>query len=81
MTTRDRHQGEPLTDREADVLRAILAGHTYRKEIARHLVVEKRTVDAHVYSIFIKTGAGNMADLVLMALGRKPCPIDLTNIV
>lgn len=81
MTTRERKQGAPLTEREIDVLRAVLAGHTYRKEIAAALVLEVRTVDCHLYSIFGKTGAGNMTDLVLMAWGRKGCPLDLSKFV
>lgn len=71
---------EELTDREKDVVRALLAGYTCRSEIARRLTISQRTADSHINAIYAKTGAVNMADLVLMALGRKPCPVDFSDV-
>ena len=70
--------GKPLTQREGDVVQAILAGCTTRQTIGVHLTVSYRTASAHLWRIYSKTGAGNMADLALMAVGRKPCPVDLS---
>jgi len=70
--------GKPLTEREGDTLRAILAGCTTRHAIATEMIVTHGTAAAHVWRLYSKTGAHNMADLVLMAVGRKPCVVDLS---
>jgi len=44
---------EPLTDRERDIVRLIVAGASNR-EIARRLVVTTNTVKVHVYHLFGK---------------------------
>lgn len=69
--------GKPLSRREGDVIRAILAGCTTRQAIGAQMTVTFRTANAHLWRIYAKTGAHNMADLVLMAMGRKDCPIRL----
>lgn len=69
--------GKPLTRREQDVVQAVLAGCTTRQTIGAHLTVSYRTANAHLWRIYAKTGAINLADLVLMAVGRKACPIRL----
>jgi DNA-binding CsgD family transcriptional regulator len=70
--------GKPLTEREGDTVRAVLAGHTTRQTIGAAMTVTYRTANAHLWRIYAKTGAHNMADLVLMAVGRKPCDVDLS---
>lgn len=74
-------RGKPLTRREREVLNTILAGHTTYIEIGRALTISHGTVRSHVWRLLAKTGAVNMAELVLMALGHKPCPIDFRGIV
>jgi DNA-binding CsgD family transcriptional regulator len=69
--------GQPLTRRERDVVRAVLAGAVTEKDLGQALSLEGSTVRAHLYHIFTKTGAINLADLVLMAVGRKPSVVDL----
>lgn len=73
--------GKPLTGREVEVVGAILAGHTTNQQIAQRLVVTRKTTQTHLGNIYAKTGAQNHADLILMALGRKACAVDLSNII
>lgn len=69
--------GKPLSRREGDAVRAVLAGCTTRQAVADHLTVSYGTASAHLWRVFAKTGAYNMADVVLMAVGRKDCPVRL----
>jgi len=64
--------GLPLLPREADAVLAIMAGHTTAKDIGRHLCISPTTVNNYFYFIFRKTGAGNVADIVLMMTGVIP---------
>ena len=73
-------QGDPLSAREAEVVSALVAGHTTNADLARVLVLSERTVQTHLYTIFLKTGAQNKADLVLMVWGRKRCTITLADL-
>ncbi|NGZ88113.1 HD domain-containing phosphohydrolase [Duganella aceris] len=56
-----------LSEREADVLRAISQGLT-NKEAARHLSISPRTVNTHVESAFRKLGCTTRASASLKAL-------------
>ena len=69
--------GKPLSDREHEVTQAILAGCTTKAMLAARLGIAGGTVGSHLTRIFAKTGAVNLADLILMAWGRKACVIDL----
>lgn len=69
--------GKPLSDREHEVTQAILAGCTTKALLAARLEIAGGTVGSHLTRIFAKTGAVNLADLILMAWGRKACAIDL----
>ena len=51
-----------LTDRQAEILAALLEGGT-SKEIARRLFVTEATVKFHVHNILAKTGFRNRAEL------------------
>jgi LuxR family maltose regulon positive regulatory protein len=64
---------EPLTDREADVLRLIAAGKSNQR-IARELVVTLDTVKKHVSHVLGKLGAANRTEAVTRArqLGLIP---------
>lgn len=53
-----------LSPREVDVLRLILAGHTYRSA-ADLLFISENTVDAHLRNIYSKTGVKNKVELVV----------------
>ena len=66
-----------LTQSEVAVIRAIMAGQTTGKELAKALGVSTRTIQTHLSNIYKKTGAYNKADLVLIALGRKDVAIDV----
>jgi two-component system response regulator NreC len=62
--------GEPeddLTQRERDVLRLIALGHT-NQEIAAHLFLSVRTIEAHRRHILTKLRLATRADLVRYAL-------------
>jgi DNA-binding CsgD family transcriptional regulator len=51
-----------LTARENEILRLVVAGHTYR-EIARTLVISEKTVSAHISSMLRKTGTTSRTEL------------------
>jgi len=57
---------EPLTKRERDVLRLLLAGASNR-EIARRLVLSVNTVKRHVYNLCGKLGVQNRAQAIVHA--------------
>jgi LuxR family maltose regulon positive regulatory protein len=57
---------EPLTERERDVLRLLLAGASNR-EIARRLVVSVNTVKRHVYNLCGKLGVQSRAQAIVRA--------------
>jgi DNA-binding NarL/FixJ family response regulator len=56
-----------LTEREADVLRLVVDGHT-GKQIAARLVLSPRTVENHVQNTLRKLGLPNRAALVRYAI-------------
>lgn len=70
--------GLSLSGRETQIVKLILAGHTTRSSIAPPLSISERTVHHHLFHIYAKTGAINMTDLVLMAMGRKSCAVDMS---
>jgi len=58
---------EPLTERELEVLRLAGKGMSNR-DIARHLRLSVRTVQAHLSTIFGKMGVGSRTEAVVRAL-------------
>lgn len=60
----------PLTDREKEVLLLVIKEFT-NQEIADSLYISKRTVDAHKRNLLEKTGAKNIAGLVMFALNNQ----------
>jgi two-component system response regulator TtrR len=56
-----------LTDRENEVVDAIVAGHS-SKQIAEALSVSQRTVEAHRANVLQKLGIANTASLVRLAV-------------
>jgi DNA-binding NarL/FixJ family response regulator len=60
---------EPLTDRELEVLRLVMAGNCNR-DIAHCLFISKETVKAHVKHVFEKLGAADRTQAVTIALRR-----------
>jgi DNA-binding CsgD family transcriptional regulator/tetratricopeptide (TPR) repeat protein len=56
--------GEGVTDREADVLRLVIAGLA-NKEIAAALRVSPRTVEKHIENLLRKTGARSRTELAV----------------
>jgi DNA-binding NarL/FixJ family response regulator len=59
----------PLTEREKEVLVLIIKEFS-NQEIADNLYISKRTVDAHKRNLLEKTGAKNVAGLVIFALNN-----------
>ena len=57
---------EPLTEREREVLRLLLAGASNR-EIARRLVLSVNTVKRHVYNLCSKLGVQSRAQAIARA--------------
>ena len=60
----------PLTDREKEVLKLIIKEFT-NNEIADKLFISNRTVDAHKRNLLEKTGAKNIAGLVMYAINNQ----------
>ncbi|HRF80772.1 MAG TPA: response regulator transcription factor [Flavobacteriales bacterium] len=58
---------DPLSDREIEVLKLICAEKT-TPEIAEQLFLSPRTVEGHRNNILLKTGARNVAGLVVFAM-------------
>jgi DNA-binding NarL/FixJ family response regulator len=56
-----------LTDREVEVLRLVAQGHSNR-EIARRLVISRRTAEHHVQHIYTKIGVSSRAAAALFAM-------------
>ncbi|MCR5861611.1 response regulator transcription factor [Flavobacterium sp. J372] len=69
------HEEEMLTDREIEVLKLICQQKT-GKEIADILNMSPRTADGHRNTLFVKTGAKNIAGLVIYALQQQIVHID-----
>ncbi len=66
-------QTNSLTDREQEVLTAIIHGER-TKEIAHRLGIAERTVRAHLTSIYTKLGVDSRASAVATALERGLLP-------
>jgi DNA-binding CsgD family transcriptional regulator len=58
---------DPLSERELEVLKLICAEKT-TPEIAEQLFLSPRTVEGHRNNILLKTGARNVAGLVVFAM-------------
>ena len=65
----DDARGEPLTPREAEILKLVAEGHTTR-EIAELLVISDKTVDRHRANILDKLGMRDRVDLTRYAIRR-----------
>lgn len=68
-TTRKR-AGEPLTDREREILQLVAEGQS-NKEIARRLTIEVKTVETHRSAIMHKIGAKSVVDVVYYAIRNQ----------
>jgi DNA-binding CsgD family transcriptional regulator len=62
-----------LTEREADVVRAVLRGEQ-TAQIAAALVISPHTVQSHVRHIFEKLGVGSRRELALLVSGQLNAP-------
>jgi DNA-binding NarL/FixJ family response regulator len=60
---------EQLTDRERDVLKLVVEGHT-TQEIADMLVVSPKTIEGHKTNLMAKLGIHNRTELVKYALRK-----------
>jgi two-component system, LuxR family, response regulator FixJ len=58
-----------LTPREREVMRLVVAGHSNR-QIAESLAISIKTVEAHRAHLMEKLAAGNIADLVRIAIAQ-----------
>lgn len=56
-----------LSERELEIIELVATGLT-NQEIAKQLMISKRTVDNHVSNIFAKTGARNRVALINWAM-------------
>lgn len=60
-----------LTPREREVMRLVVEGHSNR-QIAEALAISIKTVEAHRAHLMDKLAAGNIADLVRIAIAQRP---------
>lgn len=67
--------GEPLSDRELDVLQCAAAGASNR-EIADQLVISPNTVKVHLRNIYAKLGAASRMEAVTVALQQGILTVD-----
>ena len=58
--------GEPLSERESEVLHCLAAGASNR-EISQRLYITENTVKRHVYNIFSKLNVRNRTQAALQA--------------
>ena len=63
-------QEELLSEREVEVLRLICLQKT-AKEIGDELYITQRTAEGHKNNLFAKTGAKNIAGLVIYAIQNQ----------
>lgn len=56
-----------LTDRQVEVLRLVAAGMS-NQEIAKHLVIARRTAEHHVQDVYLKIGVSTRAGAALFAM-------------
>ncbi|MDG1334271.1 MAG: response regulator transcription factor [Crocinitomicaceae bacterium] len=64
------HEKNTLSEREVEILKLICQQKT-SKEIAEVLFIAARTVDGHKNNLFAKTGAKNVAGLVIYAIQQQ----------
>lgn len=64
-----------LSERETEILKLICQQKT-AKEIGEELFITQRTVEGHKNNLFVKTGAKNIAGLVIYALQHGIISID-----
>jgi len=64
---RERRRREELSDREMDVLRCLVKGHSNR-EIAAHLYISEDTVKTHLKNLFAKLGVQDRTGAVIAAV-------------
>jgi DNA-binding NarL/FixJ family response regulator len=62
-----QRRGKQLTEREIEILQLVCKGWSSR-QIAEKLAVSEKTVLNHRHHIFSKTGANNIASLIIWAL-------------
>lgn len=65
----ERTPGDPLTEREQEIVKLIAEGHT-TDEIAELLIISPKTVDRHRSNILTKLGMRNRVDLTRYAIRR-----------
>ena len=66
--------GEDLTPRELEVVRLLIDGLT-NQEIAAHLTVSPRTVQAHLANAMARTHTRSRTQLAILALRRGLVPL------
>ena len=69
----DRDPYQQLTDREREILKLVVEGHTARG-IAEMLVVSPKTVEWHKSNLMSKLNIHSMADLVRFAIRKAVIP-------
>jgi len=65
-----KRAGEPLTDREREILQLLAEGKS-NKEIARRLAIGVKTVETHRSAIMRKIGANSIVDVVRYAIRNQ----------
>ena len=77
LVTRGKALGLSLTPSEADAVMALMDGHVTTSQIATAVGCAPGTIHWYFHQIYAKSGACNMAHVVLMITGVIECPIAL----
>jgi len=66
-TVASQNTSNPLTPKEREVVQALLSEHITAKQIAKLLVISKRTAEVHLRNIMKKWGCQSKTEIVLRA--------------
>lgn len=77
LVSRGKGLGLPLTPREESTALALMDGKVTTDQLADALQCERGTVHWYLNQVYRKSGAVNLAHLVLMITGAVECPAAL----
>lgn len=64
---------DPLTYREVEIWIKMSQTGFSKKQLAEHFNLSVKTIDAHLYTVFIKLGVHSSSELITLAWSRGIC--------